>query len=256
MKRILPYLLLLSVVVAIFFIIFSCQKSKRETLVIGMNVEYPPFESRVDTEFVGIDIEIIKRLSELAGFDYEIMDLDFEQLIPSLQSGKIDMIISAYSVTEERKQLVDYSVPYFTSKQALLKRSDNPAVISKLEDLAAYRVGTQNLTTGAKLLNEKLIATNLMPRKMLQTFGSNAQTLAALLNGEVDFAIFDHAPAQSFTQSNPLTVAFEYATNEQYAIAFRKNSPHRDKINKALREMLVKGEIDDIIGSFINSSQQ
>jgi polar amino acid transport system substrate-binding protein len=94
---------------------------KKATLVMGTNAEFEPFEYRNDkNEVVGFDVDMSKKIAEKAAQELKIEDMNFDSLIAALDSGKIDMAVAGMSVTEERKQNVDFSDFYYTSKQVIV----------------------------------------------------------------------------------------------------------------------------------------
>ena len=93
-----------------------------ETLTLGTNAAFPPFEYVDGKNIVGFDITMGEKIAKTAGKKLEIMDMAFDSLIPALQSGTIDFIAAGMSVTEERKKNVDFSVPYFASEQVIIVR--------------------------------------------------------------------------------------------------------------------------------------
>lgn len=93
-----------------------------DTVVLGTNAAFPPFEYVDGKNIVGFDITMGEKIAKTAGKKLEIMDMAFDSLIPALQSGTIDFIAAGMSVTEERKKNVDFSVPYFASEQVIIVR--------------------------------------------------------------------------------------------------------------------------------------
>lgn len=230
--------------------ISSCRFGTGKKLRVGTNVEYPPFAFRHEAEFKGIDIDLAKAVGEKAGFEVEIINLKFEQLIPALQEGEIDMIASAMTITPEREEILQFTSPYFMAGQAFLIRADNPVRIDSLPDLANYRVGSLNQTTGMELVEHQLILTKLMHPRNLIPFRTNSEALSALLNDRIDFVVMDNAPAYHYAQTQPLKVAFEYKTNELYGFAFSKGSPDFNRVNEALRELIISGKVKTIMAKY------
>ena len=93
-----------------------------ETVVLGTNAAFPPFEYVEGKKIVGFDITMGEKIAKTAGMKLEVLDMAFDSLIPALQAGTIDFIAAGMSVTEERKKNVDFSVPYFASEQVIIVR--------------------------------------------------------------------------------------------------------------------------------------
>jgi len=107
---------LILVTLVTIFTLSACGIGDEDTLRVGMDLSYPPFETQEDSEPVGISVDVAKEFGEYLGRDVEIIDTDFGSLIPSLMSGEIDVIIASMSITEARAETVDFSDPYFYFK--------------------------------------------------------------------------------------------------------------------------------------------
>src|SRR5699024_9757196 len=114
---------------------------------------YPPFEFTVDGELVGIDVDLINAIAEDQGFDIEIEQMDFSGIIPSMQAKELDIGMGGMSITDERKETVDFSEPYFEAGISLVVGEDTED-IEGLEDLAGKTVAVKNGTVGAAFAEE------------------------------------------------------------------------------------------------------
>lgn len=247
MKKSLFLMLIVLTALAIMFAGVSCKKKTDTVLRIGTNAEYPPFEFKDGEQFVGVDMDLAKAIAEKMGVKYEIIDMDFDALIPSLTSNKIDLAISAITITEERQQQVDFSIPYYIANQVIIAKQDSPIKIEKLEDLANYRVGAQNGTTGQIYVQENLVDKNTMDKTSLKKYSTNIEAITDMLNGNVDLVIIDDSAAQGYSKLKPITILFKIETNEQYGIALQKESPYKEQINMALDDLIKSGEVVNII---------
>ena len=100
----------------------TSEATSGETVVLGTNAAFPPFEYVEGKKIVGFDITMGEKIAKTAGMKLEVLDMAFDSLIPALQAGTIDFIAAGMSVTEERKKNVDFSVPYFASEQVIIVR--------------------------------------------------------------------------------------------------------------------------------------
>ena len=85
------------------------------TVTVGINAEFKPFEYYNNEELTGFDIELMNRIGEITGYDIDYVDMPFEELVPSLSNGDIDCVISAFTITDERKKNMDFTIPYLTA---------------------------------------------------------------------------------------------------------------------------------------------
>ena len=117
MKKILSFITL---TIALCFALCGTSSATTKTLKVGVTADYPPFEFTKNGELQGFSIDFAKKLGEAMGQKVEFKDMTFNSLIASLQSRKIDMVISSINITEERKKNVDFSIPYYSSIFSML----------------------------------------------------------------------------------------------------------------------------------------
>jgi len=234
-------------VIFTLLLIGACGKGSKDPLRIGTHADYPPFEYQVDSTLVGIDIDLGRRLAEKMDMEYEFEHIEFDELLPALQAGYIDIAISALTITDERKHLVDFSVPYYVANQTILTHQNNQTPLNVATDLKDYIVGAQDGTTGYTYIKENLVDKNLLPKENLRIYAVISDAVKALVAGECDFLILDNSPAQSFQKQYPLKTALTIETFESYGIALPKNAPLNGKINQALQDLIDSGEVLSII---------
>src|SRR5690554_2167394 len=114
--------------------------------VIGTSAGFPPFEYTEGGEVVGFDIDLMKAIGEVKGFEVEVRDLSFDGLIGALNSGNIDMIAAGMTITEERKEVVAFSEPYYSANQSLVVQEGSGQNLSVL--FGDNNIGVQTGTTG------------------------------------------------------------------------------------------------------------
>ena len=122
-----------------------------KVLKVGTSPDFPPFEY-VDEQgnIVGIDIELIQALAKKIGYDdVEIVSIDFDGLIPALENGQIDVIAAGMTITEERAQKVDFTIPYWDADQAILISKGSQFQPTTLDDLEGKVVVDQPFPGGS-----------------------------------------------------------------------------------------------------------
>ncbi len=247
MKKTLTVTLIVMAVLLVLFAGVSCKKKEAAVLRIGTNAEYPPFEYKDNDQFMGVDMDLARALAAKLGMEYSIIDMDFDALIPSLTSNKIDLALSAITITEDRMQQVDFSHPYYIANQVIIAKLDSPLKVEKIEDIVKYKVGAQNGTTGQIYVQENLVDKNLMNKNNFKKYSTNIEAITDMLNGNIDLVIIDDSAAQGYAKLKPISILFKIETNEEYGIAMQKGSPYKDLINNALQEMIQSGELIDLI---------
>ncbi|MBQ5849273.1 MAG: transporter substrate-binding domain-containing protein [Lachnospiraceae bacterium] len=224
--------------------------SDKKTLSMATSAEFPPYEFVDDSgNYAGIDVEIAGKIAEKLGVELKVENIEFGGIIAAVSSGKYDIGMSGFTITEERKQNVNFSVPYATAVQVVIVKEDSP--IKTVDDLyatgASYKIGTQLSTTGAIYVEG-----DITDKKMsctMQEYKAGADAVAALVSGKIDCVVIDNEPAKKFVAANPglKILDTEYAT-EQYAIAISKNNTELlEKVNKALEELIADGTVKAIV---------
>lgn len=226
-------------------------------LVMLTNAAFPPFEYLGDdNKPAGVDIDIAGKIAEALGVTLRVDDMDFDGLIAALTAGKGDIAVAGMTVTEERMQSVDFSVKYITSSQYMIVAADEEG-INTPADLAGKIIGVQEGTTGDfyasdEYFSEEDIAAGdgiVVNAGKVERYKTAIDAGMALLNGKIDVVIVDEMPARSIVASNPdaLKIIENKLTEEQYAIALRKNSDLTPFVNELLEKMLADGTIDEFI---------
>lgn len=93
-------------------------------LIVATNAEFPPYESVIDDEIVGYDIDMMKAICDVLDMELVLQDMAFDSVISSVEEGIVDVAASGMSITEERMKQVDFSEPYITAKQVIIVRED------------------------------------------------------------------------------------------------------------------------------------
>lgn len=183
MKKI---IILLALCLLIFSLV-ACKKTEADDpLVVGMELQYPPFEMS-DTEGnpTGISVDLAHALGEYLGREVLIKDIAWAGLIPSLKSGKVDIIISSMTITEERKKTVAFSDPYLKSYLTLLLSESSS--VEKISDLneEGRTLALKQGTTGHIYAKEKL------PKAKIHVFDKVSACILEVVQGKADAFIYD-----------------------------------------------------------------
>ncbi len=220
-----------------------------EFIVMGTNAEFEPFEYRDGAEIVGFDVEIAKAIAEKAGKELKIEDMAFDTLIVGLNNKQMDFIAAGMSVTEDRKTQVDFSNPYFTSKQMIIVKADDTS-IQTADDLVGKKVGVQLGTTG------DLFVSGTEGVEVVQ-FDKAPLAVMDLKNGKVDAVVIDAEPAKRLVEGqNDIKVLDAPFTEEEYAIAVRKGDTELlNTINTVIEELKQSGKYDEIYGKFFGAAE-
>ncbi|MDN7243231.1 transporter substrate-binding domain-containing protein [Planococcus sp. N028] len=221
--------------------------------LVGIDTTYPPFEFQVGGEYTGIDIEIINAIAESQDFEIELRPMDFVGIIPALEAGELDLAIAGMSITDERKEILDFSEPYFDAGLTLVVNADNTEVTS-LDDLDGKVVAVKNGTTGSKFARENQEQYGYR----IADFEDSPSMFLEVANGHADVLLEDYPViAYAITRRDlELKTVGERLTDDQYGIAVLKgkNSDLLEKINAGLKELRDSGKYDEILKKYIDDS--
>lgn len=230
-------------------LLMTAAAAMADTLTMGTNAAFPPYEMVEGGEVVGIDAEIAAAIAEKLGMDLEIQDMDFDAIIPAVTTGKIMIGMAGMTVTEERLQSVNFSESYATGIQAVIVKEDSAiaSVDDLLADGATWKAGVQEATTG------DIYCTGDMGDERVLKFKKGADAVEALKTGKVDCVVIDNEPAKAFVASNEgLKILDTQYAVEDYAIAVAlENTELLDKINTALKELIDDGTVKSIVEKYI-----
>ena len=198
------------------------------TLTIGSDIPYKPFEFGRAPDYEGFDVDIVNEVGKRIGLKPKFVKTPFDTIFRNLVQGKFDMVASSVTITDERKQTVDFSVPYFPADQSLMVKKGSD--IKTVDDVAGKVVGAQLGTTGADYAKDKTDA------KTVRTYDLVDDAFQALDAGQVEAVINDFPVSKFAEQEKPeLQVVQTIPTGEQYGLAFPKGS---DKLRQAVDDAL------------------
>lgn len=218
---------------------------KDGVLTMATNAYFPPYEYYEGSDIVGIDAEIAKAIADKLGLKLEIQDMEFNSIITAVQSGKADMGLAGMTVTDERKQSVNFSDTYATGIQSVIVKEDSD--IGKIDDLNGKKIGVQLSTTGDIYAKDDFGADNV------EEYSNGNDAVLALTSGKIDAVIIDNQPAKSFVESTKgLKLLDTDYVQEDYAACLSKdNEELLDAVNGALKELKDDGTIQQILDKYI-----
>ncbi len=235
------------ILIVLLFLISVMVSAK--TYTVGTSADFPPFEYIENGQFVGFDMDLIREIAKIAGFEVKFVDMSFDSLIPALRAGQIDIAIAGMTITDERKQIVDFSIPYWTADQSIIVTADSELSITVL--FGNYKIGVQTGTTGDLWCTDELVAKNILSEKNLKRYDTFILALSDLLNKNIDAIVLDSPVANRFAATKPVKVVGIIVTGEQYGIAVKKgNKQLLDAINNALKSLQESGKLGELIDKY------
>ncbi|QCX26848.1 ABC transporter substrate-binding protein [Nocardioides jishulii] len=219
-------------------------------LTVCADVPYPPFEDfdkSSPTGFKGYDIDIVQEVADHLDLELVVRDADFNSLQGGLEfaTNKCDLGASAMTITEKREEKITFSDPYYESMQSLLVPEGSD--IKSIDDLDGKKVGVQKGTTGESYANDNATGAKIV------IFPSDGEMWPALKGGQVDALLQDLPVNVEHEKAGGYTIVEEYATDESYGLAMKKDSPLAAKVNEALDAIRESGRYQEIYDSYFSA---
>lgn len=217
----------------------------RGELRVGLSADYAPmeFERTVNgqREYAGIDIELAKKIAKDNGVKLKIVNMQFDSLLGALKTGKVDVIISGMTPTDERKKEVDFSNSYMEVDQKVIIRKKDEDKFQTLDDLKGKRIGAQKQTT-----QEELARSEIQDAEV-QSLTRVPEVILSLKSNKLDAIVLDSAVGTAYLKQNK-DLTFSKASfadsKKETAIAVPKNSPELlDRVNATIKDVEKKNLI-------------
>ena len=221
-------------------------------LYVATNVAFPPYEYYEGSEAVGIDMDIARAIGEKLGLEVVIEDMEFDAINESVKSGKSDVGFGGMTVTEERKEIIDFTASYATGVQVVIVAEGS--AITSVDDLFAEGantiIGVQRNTTGDLYTTWDLEDAGLAT---IDRYSKGADAVQSLVAGKVDCVVIDNEPAKAFVAENEgLKILDTAYALEEYAASVSKDNPELyAAINGALEELIADGTVAAIVEKYI-----
>lgn len=235
----------------------GCGKEEKneEPLVVAMELAYPPFETRDEAgEAAGISVDLMKAFGEYAGREIRIENTAWDGLIPSLQTGTADLVISSMTIRPDREEQVDFSDPYANALLAVLVSKDSG--VSSVEDLnqEGKKLAVKSGSTG------HLYAESSLEKAELTVLPDESACVTEVAQGRADGFIYDQLTIYRNWQKNPDTtdaIFIPFQEPEKWGIAVRKgNRELLNEVNAFLKEFKEEGGYDKLAATWLSEEKK
>jgi polar amino acid transport system substrate-binding protein len=221
-----------------------------DALTVCSDVPYPPFDVQEGSTYTGFDGDLVAAIAKNLDLKVVLKDSSFDGLQSglSLNSNQCDMVASAMTITDEREKNVDFSDPYYDSKQSLLVPTGSD--IKSIDDLAGKKVGVQQGTTGKTYTEENA------PDADIVSFPSDGEMYPAIKAGQVDALLQDLPVNLDHTKDGQFEIVEQYDTGEQYGFAVREEGSEAllKAVNDQLQELRDNGTYDDLYNKYFSTN--
>jgi polar amino acid transport system substrate-binding protein len=232
---------------------------RKGKISVGVSADYPPFAYVApDFSLQGYDIALAQEIGKRLNLPVEFTNMAFDGLLPALQLHQIDMAVSAISITPERQGLAEFSNIYYLSEDAVVTRSDATIQVTRVEDMAKYRVGVQRGSVYQTWLQNRLVLPGLMPPPYVVSFDTADAAVNALAGSAptIDLVVMDYLPANIAIQGKPLKVIARGLNPQGYAVAVPKNSvAFRGYLNVILGMMQSDGTLTRLAREYLRIAE-
>ncbi len=236
------------VIAALFFSIFSAYgESGNPPLRIGMFTEFEPMVFKVSDEIQGIEVDLARLVTAELGRSFEVKTYRFSELIPAVVSNEVDVVMSALSITEERKEKVNFTRPYMEIGQMAIVRVEDASEFGQPQALEAkgLRIGVHQGSTGEEFVRQSYKSASIV------SYGGVETALSALRENQIDVFIHDSTTSwqlsRSFVNDNLLSLN-KFLTHESIAWAVSKDNPDLlSALNLALDKLKAEGKVTEVI---------
>ena len=227
--------------------------SAARVYAVGTDAAYAPFESQNEKgEIVGFDIDVVRAVAGKAGIEVKFVNTPWEGIFNALGQGDRDLLVSSITITDARKQTMDFSAPYFDAVQLIAVKAD--AKVARFDDLKNLKVGVQTGTTGDEAVSKLQGKTSTN----IKRFESTPLALKELEAGGVDAVVADNGVVINYVANNAgskfKTVSDTSFTPEQYGIAVKKgNAELLAKLNQGLATIKTDGTYQAIYTKYFGA---
>ena len=224
-------------------------KEKGE-LVVGMSADYAPYEFHIldengEDQIVGFDVDMAKEIAKDMGVELVIQDMNFENIVGGVSTGKIDLGISGITPNEKRKKSIDFSDIYYTAEHGILVRTEDKDKYKGFADLNGQKVGAQMGTIQADLATEKV------ENGDIQLLSNVNDLVMSLKGGKIEALVVELPVAEMIAKNNPeLVLAEEKVTDSEggSAIAIQKGQEALvEQVNSTINRIKEEGLLDQFI---------
>lgn len=234
------------------------QIKKDGKLIVGTSPDYPPFEFIISedgkSKIVGADIELAQKFADKLGVKLEIKSMDFDSLLPALQSDVVDLVITGMTPDETRKKSVDFTDIYFTGKNGVIVKESDAGKVKSEDDLKKMKIGVQKGSTQEIYVKDQLKLTDY------KALTSVPDLVMDLKNGNIDAVVLnDKVASINAGKYDGVKVVENLALTsggdeELMAVAVKKgdNKELLAALNEEIKTLKDSGEYDKILANAVD----
>jgi polar amino acid transport system substrate-binding protein len=231
---------IISILLASLFVLGACSKEEQSNVIkVAVSPAIPPMLFEKDGKYTGVDLEIFEGYCKSRGCTFKMTAYDWLGMLGAVTSGQADVAFSGISITDKRKEVIDFSRPYFTSTWDLISLQNRNIKIADLSQLQKYTIAYPTGSVFDDYVKDVLQPKGYYSLDRVKLYPSPTEALIALQNGNVDLVFVDSVMLQSYQKSLNLPVSSSYQVVgfDNLGFAFKKGSKLRDDFNLYLSEL-------------------
>lgn len=246
-----------SVLFVILLVIFSLaiggcsKKEEASTLKVAVCPTSPPNMFEENGKYQGMDLELFEGFCKARGLKYQITSYDWQGMLGSVIGKQADVAFSAISITEKRKEVMDFSKPYMDNTWNLVSLKSKNIVVKDLSELKKFTIGYPRGMAYSDFIKNKLEPQGVYKLSDVKMYPTYNEVLADLKNGNLDLAFLDGSVASVYKKKMDIQDSYVFTGFDMFGFAFPKGSPLRDDFDRYLAE-LGSQKLKAIIAKWMN----
>lgn len=223
--------------------------SASDTLIVGTEPGFAPYEYMEGDKVVGIDMDIAQAIADAMGKKLEIKTMDFDGALLAVQLGKVDFVAAGVSVDEDRAKVMDFSDDYVSSTEVIVVNKET-SMVTSVDDLDDKIIGVQQ----GNIADFYVSDVENVKAKEIKRYTKFSQAAEDLKNNKIDCIVMDQYPAEELVSSNDTLVILDGVLFEdKYAIAVQKgNTEMLNQINEVIAQLIKDGKIEEFTANHTN----
>ena len=232
-----------STILMILFVIFvmglvGCGKKEESSLIqVAVCPTSPPNLFEENGKFQGMDLEMLEGFCKARNRQYKITSYDWQGMLGAVIGKQADVAFSAISITDKRKEVMDFSKPYMDNTWNLVSLKSKNLVINDLAELKKYAIGYPRGMAYSDFIKNKLEPQGVYKLSDVKMYPTYNEVLADLKNGNLDLAFLDGSVASVYKKKMDIQDSYVFTGFDMFGFAFPKGSPLRDDFDKYLAEL-------------------
>ena len=213
------------------------KKEEAKTIRVAVCPTSPPNLYEENGKYLGLDLELFEGFSAARGYKYQITAYDWQGMLGAVMAGQADVAFSGISITEKRKEKMDFSAPYMDNTWNLVSLKKRNILITDLAQLKKYSIGFPRGMAYSAFIKDDLEPKGIYRLDAAKMYPTYNEVLADLQNGNLDLAFLDGSVASVYKKKLDIQDSYVFTGFDTFGLAFPKGSPLRDDFDRYLKEL-------------------